>query len=69
MMNQHQWKWKLINEREKKIANEIEETTTPNRINPARNLREQRNRGIASTSKKSLKEGQKRIKKVRIKGL
>ena len=68
-MNQHQWKWKLINEREKKIANEIEETTTPNRINPARNIRAQRTRGLSSTPKKSLKEGQKRIKKVRIKGL
>ena len=46
-------------QRKRKIANEIEETTTPNRITPARNLRAQRNRGIASTPKKSLKEGQK----------
>ena len=46
-------------QRKRKINNDNEEPTTTNRITPARTLRTQRNRGIASTPKKSLKEGQK----------
>ena len=53
-----------IDQRKRKIPTETEETTTPNRITPARTLRTQRSRGIASTPKKSLKEGQKTDKKV-----
>ena len=46
-------------QRKRKITNENEDSATPNRITPAITLRTQRSRGIASTSKKTLKEGQK----------
>ena len=50
-------------QRKKKITNENEDSETPNRITPARTLRTQRSRGLASTPKKTLKEGQKTDKK------
>ena len=52
-------------QRKRKSPNDNEESTTTNRITPAKTLRTQRNRGITSTPKKSLKEGQKnRLKKL-----
>ena len=45
-------------QRKRKITNENEDSATTNRITPARTLRTQRRRGIASTPKKTLKEGQ-----------
>ena len=46
-------------QRKRKMTNENEDSEEPNRITPARTLRPQRSRGIASTPKKTLKEGQK----------
>ena len=49
--------------RKKKIPNDTEEATTTNRVTPTKNLRPQNHRGLTCTPKKTLKEGQKRIKK------
>ena len=46
-------------QRKRKMINENEDSEEPNRITPARTLRPQRSRGIASIPKKTLKEGQK----------
>ena len=49
--------------RKRKVPNDIEEATTTNRIISTRNLRPQKHRGLVSTPKKTLKEGQKWIKR------
>ena len=46
-------------QRKRKINTDNEDSEEPNRITPARTLRPQRSRGIANTTKKTLKEGQK----------
>ena len=45
-------------QRKRKMNNDNEESEEPNRITPTRTLRPQRSRGIASTPKKTLQEGQ-----------
>ena len=46
-------------QRKIKMNTDNEDSEEPNRITPVRTLRPQRSRGIASTPKKILKEGQK----------
>ena len=46
-------------QRKRKMNTDNENSEEPNMITPARNLRPQRSRGIANTTKKTLKEGQK----------
>ena len=46
-------------QRKIKVPTDMEETTTTHRITPSRNLRPQNHRGLVSTPKKTLKEGQK----------
>ena len=46
-------------QRKRKAPTDIEEPTTTHRITSSRNLRLQKHRGLVSTPKKTLKEGQK----------
>ena len=48
-----------IDQRKRKVPTDIEASTTTHRITPSRNLRPQKHRGLVSTPKKTLKEGQK----------
>ena len=45
--------------RKRKVPNDNEDAITTNRITPTRNLRLQKHRGLSSTPKNILKEGQK----------
>ena len=48
-----------IDQRKRKVPTDIDDSTTNHRITPSRNLRPQKHRGLVSTPKKTLKEGQK----------
>ena len=48
-----------IDQRKRKVPTAIDDSTTTHRITSTRNLRPQKHRGLVSTPKKTLKEGQK----------
>ena len=48
-----------VDQRKRKVPTDIDDATITHRITPTRNLRPQKHRGLVSTPKKTLKEGQK----------